>query len=82
MIKDLINTSEAATKDVLWKKVLLEIPQNSEANICARISFLIKLQASGLQRLWYNCLPVNFAKIFGTPFLQNTSGRLLLYLSL
>ena len=31
------------------QKVLLKIPQNSQENICARVSFLIKLQASGLQ---------------------------------
>ena len=31
------------------------------------------------KRLWYRCFPVNFAKFLRTPFLQNTSGRLLLY---
>ena len=30
------------------------------------------------KRLWYRCFPVNFAKFLGTPFLQSTSGRLLL----
>ena len=30
------------------KKVFLEISQNSQENTCARVSFLIKLQASGL----------------------------------
>ena len=29
--------------------------------------------------LWYRCFPMNFAKFLGTPFLQNTLGRLLLY---
>ena len=29
------------------KKVFLEISQNSEENTCVRVSFLIKLQASG-----------------------------------
>ena len=32
------------------KKVFLEISQNSQQNTRARVSFLIKLQASGLQR--------------------------------
>ena len=41
---------EAATKGVLWKKVFLKISQNLLENTCARASFLIKLQASGLQR--------------------------------
>ena len=31
------------------------------------------------QRLWHRCFPVNFVKFLRTPFLQNTSGRLLLY---
>ena len=30
------------------------------------------------KRLWQRCFPVNFAKFSGTPFLQNTPGRLLL----
>ena len=40
---------EAATEGVLQKKVFLEISQNSQENTCARVSFLMKLQASGLQ---------------------------------
>ena len=34
------------------------------------------------KRLWHRCFTVNFAKFLRTPFLQNTSGRLLLNLSL
>ena len=30
------------------------------------------------KRLWHRCFPVNFAKFLRTPFLQNSSGRLLL----
>ena len=30
------------------------------------------------KRLWHRCFPVNFAKFLWAPFLQNTSGRLLL----
>ena len=41
----LARVTEAATRGVLCKKVFLEISQNSEENICARVSFLIKLQA-------------------------------------
>ena len=41
--------SEAAARGVLCKKVFLEILQNSQESTCARVSFLIKLQASGLQ---------------------------------
>ena len=31
--------------------------------------------------LWHRCFPVNFAKFIRTPFLQNTTGRLLLNLA-
>ena len=37
--------SEAAIGGVLYKKVFLNISQNSRENACARVSFLIKLQA-------------------------------------
>ena len=33
------------------------------------------------KRLWRKCFPVNLAKCLRTPFLQNTSGRLLLFLA-
>ena len=45
--------------------MFLEISQNSQQNTCARDSS-------------YKCFPVNFAKFLKAPFLQNTSGRLLL----
>ena len=37
-----------------------------------RSLFLVK------KRLWHRFFPVNFARFLRTPFLQNTSGRLLL----
>ena len=40
---------EAANGGTLQNKVFLEISQNSQQNTCARVSFLIKLQGSGLQ---------------------------------
>ena len=40
--------AEAATRCVLRKKVFLEISWNSQGNTSARVSFSIKLQASGL----------------------------------
>ena len=47
----------------------------------AREPLLKKLQAWGMQlyqkRDWHRCFSVNFAKFLRTPFLQNTSGRLL-----
>ena len=48
---------------------------------CTRVSFLIKSQACNFikKRLWHMCFPVNFEKFLRTRFLQNTSGRMLLY---
>ena len=40
--------------------------------ICLRLATLLK------KRLCHKCFPVNFVKFLRTPFLQNTSGRLLL----
>ena len=54
--------------------MFLEISKKSQENTFARVSILIKLQAW----LWHSCFPVNFAKFLRTPFLQNTSGWLLL----
>ena len=41
--------AEAVVQKCSAKKVFLEISQNSQQNTCARVCFLIKLQASGLQ---------------------------------
>ena len=40
-----VNFTETATRGVVQEKVLLEISQNSQENTCARVPFLIKLQA-------------------------------------
>ena len=63
---------EAVVRSCSVKQAFLKILHNSQENTCARVSFLIKL------RRWHRCFPVNFAKFLRTPFLQNTSGRLLL----
>ena len=51
MLQEAVNLQmfykKAATWGVLLKKVVLEISQNSQENTCARVSFSIKLQASG-----------------------------------
>ena len=57
--------TEAPTRGVLWKKVFLKISQNSQENTETR-------------RLWHRFFPVYFAKFLRTPFLQSTSGWLLL----
>ena len=65
------------------KKVFLEIPQNSqEKHLCQSLFFnkVAGLRRATLlkERLWRRCFPENFAKFLRTPFLQNTSIRLLL----
>ena len=61
------------------KKVFLEISQNSQENTCATVHFFNKVAGLLLKkRLWHRRFPVSFVKFLRTPFLQNTSGRLLL----
>ena len=45
----LLLSPEAVVQTCSVKKMFLETSQNSQENTCARASFLIKLQASGLQ---------------------------------
>ena len=67
------------------KKVFLEISQNSQENTCARVSFLIKLQAAPAtllkKKLWHRCFPVNLAKFLRTPFFTEHLWWLLLLCS-
>ena len=71
-------SSKAVAQRCSVKKVFLEIPQNSQENTCAEVSFLIKLKVSACyfhstllrKRLWQRCFPVNFAKFLGTSFLK------------
>ena len=51
-----LRVSETATRMYSVKKVLLKILQNSQENICPRVSFLMKFEASGLQRYWKRTL--------------------------
>ena len=80
--------AEAVAQRCSVKKVFLGISQNSQENTCARISFLIKLQASGLRlstllkkRFWHWCFPVNFAKFLRLPFLTEHLHWLLLWMA-
>ena len=63
---------EVATRGVLSEKVFLEISKNSQENTCARVSFLIKLQATCnfiKNGTLARCFSVNFAKFLRTNFL-------------
>ena len=44
-----LKRTEAVARRCTVKKVFLQIPQNSKENTCVRVSFLIKLEATGLQ---------------------------------
>ena len=58
------------------KKMHLKISRNAQENTSDRAIFiLIKSQKN-----WLKCFPVNFGRRFLRTPLQNTSGRLLLYL--
>ena len=65
-------SSEAATGDVLLKSVFLEILQNPQENTCARVSFLLKLQASSCnfikKEALAQALSCEFCKIFKNTF--------------
>ena len=58
--------------------MFLEIWQYSQENTCTKVSFSIRSATLLKKRLCHRCFPVNFAKFLRTPFLQNTSWRLLL----
>ena len=60
MLVEKIQNSEAVVQSCSTKKVFLKISQNSQVNTCARVSFLIKLQAWGLQ-LYYKTLAQVFS---------------------
>ena len=61
---------------------VLEISQNTQENTCARVSFLIKLQAEACnvikKRLWHMCFPMNFSKFLKITFLTEDLRWLLL----
>ena len=69
--------TEAATRSALWKKMFLEISQNSEENTCARISFLKACNFIKKETLAQVFL-CEFCKILRTPFLTEHLWWLLL----
>ena len=74
---------EAVVRRCSVKKMFLKISQNFQENICARVSFLIKLRglrAATLlkKKLWHKCFPMNFAKYLRTPFFTEHFRWLLL----
>ena len=75
-LQNLLITCKSSHQRCSVKKVFLEILQNSQDSTCARVSFLIKLQAAPAtllkKRLQHRCFPGNFAKFLITPvFAEN-----------
>ena len=66
------------------KDVLRNFEKFTGKHLCQSLFFnkVVGLRPATLlkKRLWHRCFPVNFAKFLRTPFLQNTSGWLLLFL--
>ena len=59
--------------EVYYKKgVLKNFAKFRRKHLCLTPVTLLK------KRPWHRCFPLNFAKFLRAPFLQNTSGRLLL----
>ena len=72
------NTARGA----VCKKVFLEVSKIHRKRPAPESLFnkVASLRPATLlkKRLWHRCFPVTFVKFLTTPFLQNTSGRLLL----
>ena len=67
------------------KSVLRNFTKFTGKHLCQSLFFnkVAGLRSATLLKkgLWHKCFPVNFVKVLRTPFLQNTSGRLLLMLN-
>ena len=59
-------------KEAIRKGILRNFAKFTGKHLCLRPTTLSK------KSLWHGCFPVNFTKFPRTPFLQNTSQRLLL----
>ena len=66
----------------MQKDVLRNFTKFTGEHMCQSLFFnkVADLRPATLleKRLWYRRFPVNFLKFLRTPFLKNTSGRLLL----
>ena len=81
-LSDQISTLQKQPPEVFIKKgVLKNFTKFTEKYLCHGLFFNRVAVATLLKkRLWHRCFPVNFGKFSRSPFLQNTSGWLLLTL--
>ena len=74
--KGLYKNTEEDIRRCSVKKMFFKISSNSQAE---KVKLRRRrLKAAALFKKSHMCFPVHFAKILGTPFLQNASGELLL----
>ena len=66
-LKVLFPYDRSSRRKVLYKKGVLKNFANLQENTCARVSFLIKLQALLKKRPWHSYFPMNFKKFLITP---------------
>ena len=85
LVSLLLTLKRSSRQEVFYEKgVLRKFAKHRKTPV--RVSFLIKLQASGLRpaallkkRLWHRCFPVNFVKFLGTPIPTEHLWSLLLF---
>ena len=70
--------AEAGTQKCSVKKAFLEISQNSQENICARVSFLMELQAQACNFIIKDTLAQVFSCKFCEHFKNTFSYRTIL----
>ena len=78
-INDYLHVETVIQRCSLRKGVLRNFAKFTGKHLCQSL-FFNKVATLLKKRLWHRCPPVNFAKFLRTPFLQNSSGRLLLVL--
>ena len=80
-LKDLKNSHRRCS---VRKGVFRNFTKFTEKHLCQSLFFNkvadLKLATLLKNKLWHRCFPVNFGKFLRTLFLQNTSGRLLLFI--
>ena len=80
--KSYIISYEGITYIKIEKGKLYKSKQNTMARSsyrrCSIKKVFLKISINSQESLWHKCFPVNLSQFLRTPFLQNTSGRLLL----
>ena len=83
IVKQIFVKVQKQPPEVFFKKtVLTNLTKVTRKHLCQNLIFNkvagLRLATLLEKRLWNRCFPVNFAAFLRTPFLENTSLRLLL----